>query len=111
MRNVIFTLLFIVMLVFSSCGTYKGEVRREIVEYRYISEYDGIETDYVYKYNWLKGEFVLVPCIKNIHKDAVYEVLYRITYPDGNVVERWETISVDEFDSLSSLGSVTDDER
>ena len=108
----IVALIILVSLSFAiSACSGRAELSREIIESRYISDYDGVETEYIYKFNWLKGEFVLVPSIKTVHRDATYEILYRITYRDGNVVEKWETVSEDTFDSLIGLESVTNEER
>ena len=108
----IVALIILVSLSFAiSACSGRAELSREIIESRYISDYDGVETEYIYKFNWLKGEFVLVPSIKTVHRDATYEILYRITYHDGSVVERWESVSEDEYNSFIGSGSVTNDER
>ena len=107
----IFPIILLVLSISISACSGMSEISREILEGRYISDYDGVETEYVYKFNILEGEFVLVPEIKTVHRDAAYEVLYRITYMDGSTEERWESVSEDVFNSLSGFGSVTYGER
>lgn len=111
MKRIIALILVILLSISISSCSGRAESNREILESRYISDYDGVETEYVYKFNWLKGEFVLVPEIKTVHRDATYEILYRITYHDGSVVEQWETVSEDEYNSFIGSGSVKNGER
>lgn len=56
-------------------------------------------TDYEYKYNFWTGDFVLVP---NIHTETVpekYEVLYFVTYDNGDTSHCWEAVNKAEYDA------------
>ena len=99
-RIALFLLAVVLLLGIVSCG-YKAsrkEIGRVAVDRRYTAAYDSIETDYQYKYNFIKGEFVLVPDIKTVHHEEVYEVLYRTDYDDGSMRERWETVGKEEWE-------------
>lgn len=93
-------LLLAVLAVISGCyeASKRSEVSREAVDRRYSAAYDSIETDYQYKYNLLEGTFVLVPEVKTVHHEEVYEVLYRVTYDDGSTYDRWETVGKEEWE-------------
>lgn len=56
-------------------------------------------TDYEYKYNFWTGDFVLVP---NVHTETVpekYEVLYFVTYDNGDTSHCWEAVNKAEYDA------------
>lgn len=94
-------LLLAVLAIISGCyeASKRSEVSREAVDRRYSAAYDSIETDYQYKYNLFEGEFVLVPEVKTVHHEEVYEVLYRVTYDDGSTRDRWETVGKEEWEA------------
>ena len=102
-RMTLFLLAVVLLLGIVSCG-YKSrkEIGRVAVDRRYTAAYDSIETDYQYKYNFIKREFVLVPDIKTVHHEEKYEVLYRTTYDDGSTRERWETVGKDEWEAAGN---------
>lgn len=94
-------LLLAVLVIISGCyeASKRSEVSREAVDRRYSAAYDSIETDYQYKYNLFEGTFVLVPEVKTVHHEEVYEVLYRVTYDDGSTRDRWETVGEEEWEA------------
>lgn len=94
-------LLLAVLAVISGCHELE-EVSREVIDWRYTSAYDSIETDYQYKYNFLEGEFVLVPEVKTVHHEEVYEVLYRVTYDNGSTYDWWETVGKKEWEAAGN---------
>lgn len=91
-------LLLAVPVVLYGCRELK-EVSREAVDRRYSAAYDSIETDYQYKYNLFEGAFVLVPEVKTVHHEEVYEVLYRVTYDNGSTYDWWETVGKAEWEA------------
>lgn len=100
-RIVLFAaLLLAVLTVISGCyeASKRSEVSREAIDRRYTAAYDSIETDYQYKYNLFEGAFALVPEVKTVHHEEVYEVLYRTTYDDGSTRDRWETVGKEEWE-------------
>ena len=56
MKKVLAIVLIVLFLLFilCACGS-KTEVGREVIDWSYTAPYDGMETDYVYKYNVFKG--------------------------------------------------------
>lgn len=93
-------LLLAVLAIISGCAAKRSEVSREAIDRRYTAAYDSIETDYQYKYNLLEGAFALVPEVKTVHHEEVYEVLYRTTYDDGSTRDRWETVGKEEWEAV-----------
>lgn len=100
-RIALFMLAVVLLLVIVSCGytASREMVSREAIDRRYTAAYDSIETDYQYKYNLFEGAFALVPEVKTVHHEEVYEVLYRTTYDDGNTRDRWETVGKEEWEA------------
>lgn len=94
-------LLLAVLVVLFGCRKLE-EVSREAIDRRYTAAYDSIETDYQYKYNLFEGAFVLVPEVKTVHHEEVYEVLYRTTYDDGSTRDRWETVGKEEWEATGN---------
>ena len=92
----IFLICSLLMIPLSGCQQ-KNEVSRVPIDKSYTAPYDGVETEFVYKYNFLEGEFVLLPETKTVHHDAVYKILYRVTYSDGNQAEVWETVTEEKY--------------
>ena len=97
MKKIITIILMMAILLFSlgACAG-KTEVSREVLDWSYTAPYDGVETNYQYRYNFLNGEFVLVPAVETVQHDAVYKILYRITYSDGSTVDVWEEVTAIE---------------
>ncbi len=94
-------LLLAVLAIISGCyeASKRSEVSREAIDRRYTAAYDSIETEYQYKYNLFEGAFALVPEVKTVHHEEVYEVLYRTTYDDGSTRDRWETVGKEEWEA------------
>lgn len=98
-------LLLAVLALLSGCyeASKRSEVSREAIDRRYTAAYDSIETDYQYKYNLFEGAFALVPEVKTVHHEEVYEVLYRTTYDDGSTRDRWETVGKEEWEAAGGV--------
>lgn len=97
-------LSLIIVTTLCACNN-KIEIKRESIDCRYTPPYDGIETNYVHKYDWWQGDFVLVPEVKTVHHDAVYEIKYRITYDDGSTKDIWETVTANEYNEYRSYNN------
>lgn len=99
------TLLLILVactLLFAACGD-KEIADKTPTDLRYTPAHQEMVTDYEYKYNFLQGDWVLVP---NVHTETVpdkYEVYYRITYVDGGTTEHWETVDKSEYDAAAAF--------
>ena len=100
-RIALFMLAMVLLLVIVSCGytASREMVSREAIDRRYTAAYDSIETDYQYKYNLFEGAFALVPEVKTVHHEEVYEVLYRVTYDNGSTYDWWETVGEAEWEA------------
>lgn len=108
-RIVLFAaLLLAVLAIISGCyeASKRSEVNREAIDRRYTAAYDGIETDYQYKYNLFEGTFVLVPEVKTVHHEEKYGVLYRTTYDNGSTRDRWETVGKEEWEAVGYIKSL-----
>ena len=101
MKKALAIILIVLILLFVLCACSKAEAGREVIDWSYTAPYEGVETDYVYKYNLLKGEFVLVPEVKTVHHDAVYKILYRVTYEDGSTADVWEVVTAAEYEKVT----------
>ena len=87
----------IITFLFSSVGC--AEVISETpIDTEFITAHDEVVTDYEYKYNAWKGEFVLVPAIKTVHKEDCYKVQYKITYSDGSSYTEWREVDKVTFE-------------
>ena len=102
MKKVLAIVLIVLILLFVLCACNgKTEVSREVIDWSYTAPFDGMETDYVYKYNVFSGEFVLVPEVKTVHHDAVYKIQYRVTYDDGSTADVWEEVTAAEYEKVT----------
>lgn len=98
MRKIIaFILIFMIIIPLYGCNSLV-ETGKEAVEVRYTPAVDKVETDYIYKYNWYLGEFVLVPDTETVHYDEKYEVRYIITYDDGSTLSEWQTADKETYE-------------
>lgn len=94
-----FLCLIFVLLLLSAC-TKNTEVSREAVDRRYTAASDSKETRYQYIYCG-NGVIVPVPHVRIVHRDAEYEILYRILYDDDSAVTRWEHVSEAEYERFT----------
>lgn len=99
MKKTIAFILAFILITFPlcSCNSFT-ETGREAIEVRYTPAVDKVETDYIYKYNWYLGEFVLVPNTETVHYDEKYEVRYIITYDDGSTLSEWQTADKETYE-------------
>lgn len=99
MKKLIVLLLIITFIVFSLGGCKDSvEIERKAVDVRYSAACDKVETDYVYKYNWIEGEYILLPDTKTVHYDEKYEIRYNITYDDGSTSSEWQTVDKETYE-------------
>lgn len=99
MKKIIAFILAFMLIVVPLCGCDSlAETGREAVEVRYKPAVDKVETDYVYKYNYYLGEFVLLPDTETVHHDEEYEVRYKITYEDGSTRSEWQTVDKETYE-------------
>ena len=91
-------LCVIVAVCFTACDD-PVVVDKVIEDARYTPQTQETVTDYEYKYNFWTGDFVLVP---NVHTETVpekYEVLYFVTYDNGDTSHSWEAVNKAEYDA------------
>lgn len=88
------------IMVFAACSAPE-ETARHPVARRYTAAHIGQQFEYVHKYDWYKDDWVLVPQIIEISVPDKWEILFRITYSDGSVEERWEEVSKEEYDAAA----------
>lgn len=105
----IFAMVMAILLAvsFTACAEAETltEVSREIIDTRYTEAYNGVETEYEYKYDWWKGDFVLVPVMKTVHYNEKYEIQYRITYDNGSEETKWCVCTEAEYkQAVAELG-------
>lgn len=94
--------ILLVIMLFALCScTAKKEIKREIVDYRFTPAHSVVRTDYLYQYNVLKGDFVLVPSVNSYFVDDCYEVQYLITYDDGSTELKWVEVTLPEYEEIS----------
>lgn len=88
-------LTFLLLLLFlAGCAE---EVSRKAVDVRYTPAYEGVETNYVHKYDWYVGGFVMVPEIQTVHHAEKYSICYEITYDDGSTNTLWLDCTYSEY--------------
>ena len=104
MKKLIAIILLFVMVVIlcAGCAEPPTEVSREPVDVRYTEAYDEIKTGYQYKYNYWKGEFVLVPDVRTVRHQAKWEIQYRITYDNGEEKTDWCGCTEAEYNKIKS---------
>ena len=103
----LFAMVLVILLAipFVGCAESVTEVSREIVDTNYTEAYSGVETDYQYKYNLLKGEFQLVPVVKTVHHNAKWKIKYLITYDNGSQKTEWCSCTEAEYNqAVAELG-------
>ena len=102
-----------VSLMLTSCGDPATEVSRDPVDVRYTEAYTGIETDYVHKYDWYSGDWVLLPETKTVHHGAEWFIQYRITYDNGEQKTKWYACTELEYNRVKAelIAGGADNER
>ena len=97
-KTAIFLVLLFLIFSLVGCAGEKDIKEKSPIDTRYTPQSQEIVTDYEYKYNFLLGEFVLVP---NTHTETIpekYEVCYLVVYIDDSTIESWETVDKAEYD-------------
>ena len=95
MKKLLCTLLTLALfLMLAGCAE---EVSRQAIDVRYTPAHEGVETNYVHKYDWYSGGFVMVPEVRTVHYEEKYSILYEITYDDGSTATRWQDCAYSEY--------------
>jgi len=92
---VLVTILVISLL--GACCEKPMAIDCEPVDVRYTEAFSQIETDYVYKFNVLKGEFQLVPNTHTVHHPEKWEILLVIFYSDNTESHKWRKCTEAEY--------------
>lgn len=101
MKKFIAVILLSIMVVTLCAGCEPPtEVSREPVDVRYTAAYEGIETEYQYVFDWLKGDFVYVPVVKTVRHEAKWEIQYLITYDNGEEKTEWCICTEAEYNQV-----------
>lgn len=89
----------IITFSFTGCDDGVVPVSKTAIDTEYIAAYDAMETVYEYEYDYINGQFVLLPFLKNVHYPAVYRVEFEIVYSDGSVYHTWYEVNKAEYDN------------
>ncbi len=98
-------LLFILIAsvsLFAACADGKEIKSKSPLATRYTPERQEVVTDYHYKYNFLVGEFQLIPEVRTANIPEKYEVYYHIVYTDGSFEYRWEAVDKGEYEQVKA---------
>lgn len=94
MKKLIFILIFVFAL---GCANIVDKVPKER---RYTESHTEIYT----KMQLMplgNGEFMFLPMTQSRYVPEKYEILYEITYDNGNQSSRWETVNEQEFNEFA----------
>lgn len=69
----------------------------EIIDTRYTAGHSEVVTEYEYKFDALKLDFVYVPNTHTVWIDDKYEICVRYTFDDGSTEEQWEECNREEY--------------
>lgn len=95
MKRIVAALLIIGCLAGCEMPT---EVDRTPVDARYTAASVEFKTNYHHKYSWLRGEFVLVPDVRQVTVPEKWEIQYRVTYDNGYSCDEWKECSREEYE-------------
>ncbi len=102
-----FVVLFLIILItlsLTGCSD-PAIVSKKPIDVRFTPQHQETITEYKYQYDWLNGEFILVPFVHTEFILDKYEVLYRITYSDEKSNDIWETVAKTEYNkALAECG-------
>lgn len=100
MKKILITLCLVLTIVtLFGCAEVVSE---KPIDTRYTAAYDAMETVYSYKYDWWHGDWRLLPEMKMVHHDEIYEVQYEIAYSNGNTRNEWRTVNKAEYEAALS---------
>lgn len=82
------------MLLYCSvgCAEVKNVVSETPIDTQFIPAHSEIQTDHEYKYNALKGEWVLLPVTKTVYVPDCYKVQYEVVYDNGKKETVWREV-------------------
>ena len=95
----ILVILLIMVLALGLCSCYEEavEVERTAIDCRYTAARSEVVTSYKHKYSWWQEKFVLVPDVHTKSYPEKYEILYLISYDNGDTRELWLEVSQSEY--------------
>lgn len=88
--------------ILSACSEKPDIINRQAVEVKYTTACDKIETDTVYRYDWLNNKFILMPDTRTVHYNEKYEVRYNITYSDGITASEWCEVDKNTYENIKN---------
>jgi len=68
------------------------------IDTEYIAAYDAMETVYEYQWDWLHGDFKLMPVYKSVHHEEKFKVQYKIVYSNGDEYTEWRTVDKQTYE-------------
>lgn len=90
------------LYVLCSCSEETFDIQKKVaVDTRYTPAYDNVQTDTRYEYNWMTGEFVLLPDTHSVHHNEKYEVRYNITYSNGSIESEWREVDKETYEQIN----------
>ena len=101
----ILAVILCVITTLSICACGREVISETAINTEYIPAYDRIETDYEYKYNWMEGEFQLVPIVKQVHYEECFKVQYKAVYSDNSEDTYWKEVDKETYqNALREIG-------
>lgn len=101
---VAFLLIILITLSLTGCSD-PAIVSKTPTDVRFTPQHQETITEYKYQYDWLNGEFILVPFVHTELIPGKYEVFYHIEYENGTTKDAWDIVTKDEYDkALAECG-------
>lgn len=92
-----FLLIILITLSLTGCSD-PAIVSKTPTDVRFTPQHQETITEYKYQYDWLNGDFILVPFVRTEIIPDKYEVCYLVEYADGSTTNTWETVTKAEYD-------------
>lgn len=83
----------VVVVMLTAC--HGKEVYLEPLDCRYTPAYTTVETEI--RHVWIDDDYRPFPYTHSVYHPEQYEILYSITYEDGEVLECWKTVSEKDY--------------
>lgn len=102
---ILLCLLIPFAFLFTACDQ-KEIIDKVPQDYRFTESYSTIVTEYERKYDWLRGQWVLMPNTHTVIMPDTFEIYYKITYKIGDDIEveyEWEKVTKFEYEKVVEM--------
>lgn len=89
------------IIIFSIVKCSPKVIKEEPINVRYFPAREEIQTEHEYKYNFLEGEWQLVPNTRTVTVPEKYEVEYLLTYDNGTTTKKWREVSKEVYEDIA----------